>query len=116
MLGQLLEHTGCVAISLPFGPSAMNFLDVIQPGTGDIFFISAVPPFAFSHARKLIRELRARYPGAEVVLGMWGFAGEMKQALLRFQPAPPEKIVRSLSEAVGYLTVPAKAEQIAIPS
>jgi hypothetical protein len=110
MLGQLLEKTGYATISLPLGPTALSFLEVMSPGPEDIFFISAVPPFAFSHARKLMRELRGRYPETEIVVGMWAFTGENKQALLRFQPSPPEKIVRSLSEALGYLSVPASAE------
>jgi hypothetical protein len=42
----------------------------------------------------------------ENVVGLWGFSGDMERALLRFRPAPPDKFVKSLAEALEYLGVP----------
>jgi predicted PurR-regulated permease PerM len=105
MLAQLLEHAGCATIMLPLGSSFQTTLALIEPTRNDIFCISAVPPFAFSQARTLSRELRVKFPGVKVVIGIWGFGGETKRALLRFHPSPPDKFVRSLAEALEYLGV-----------
>jgi|SRR5580658_1424013 hypothetical protein len=67
------------------------------------FCVSAIPPFAFSHAREIGRELRAKYPRAKIIIRVWGFGGEIERALVRFQPSPPDKFVRSLAEALEYL-------------
>jgi predicted PurR-regulated permease PerM len=108
MLAQLLEHAGCATIALPLGASFQTTLALIEPTQTDIFCISAVPPFAFSQARTLSRELRVKFPGIRVMIGVWGFSGETKRALLRFQPSPPDKFVRSLAEALDYLGVGAE--------
>jgi hypothetical protein len=111
MLAQLLEQAGYATITLPLGSSFQTTLALIEPTQNDIFCISAVPPFAFSQARTLSRELRVKFPGVKVVIGVWGFAGETKRALLRFQPSAPDKFVRSLAEALEYLGVGATALQ-----
>lgn len=105
MLAQLLEHAGCATITLPLGSSFQTTLALIEPTRDDIFCISAVPPFAFSQARTLSRELRVKFPGVKVVVGVWGFGGETERALLRFNPSPPDKFVSSLAEALEYLGV-----------
>jgi predicted PurR-regulated permease PerM len=105
MLAQLLEQAGYPAITLPLGASFQSTLALIEPAPNDLFCISAVPPFAFSQARTVSTELRVKFPGVKVVIGVWGFAGETKQALLRFQPSPPDKFVKSLAEALEHLGV-----------
>jgi predicted PurR-regulated permease PerM len=109
MLAQLLEHVGCATIAFPFGASALSMLGPMEPSAHDIFCVSAIQPFAFSNARTFSRELKARYPRTKVVIGVWGFTGDVERALLRFKPSPPEKFVRSLAEALEYLGVPAAA-------
>ena len=115
MLAQLLDQAGYATITLPLGASFQTTLALIEPVPDDLFCISAVPPFAFSPARTVGIELRAKFPGVKVVIGVWGFGGETKRALLRFQPSPPDKFVKSLAEALEHLGVtsmptPAKEE------
>ena len=111
MLAQLLEHAGCATITLPLGSTLQTTLALIEPTRNDVFCISAVPPFAFSQARALSRELRVKFPAVKVVVGVWGFGGETERALLRFHPSPPDKFVRSLAETLEYLGVgPADAD------
>jgi hypothetical protein len=109
MLAQLLEHAGCATIAVPLASSATSMLSLIEPTPTDILCISAIQPFAFSHARTLSRELRAKFPRTKTVVGVWGFSGDIERALVRFQPSPPDKFVRSLAEALEYLGVPSPA-------
>ena len=106
MLALLLEHSGCVVVTLMPDPSLQQ-LAFVQPAADDVFCISALPPFAFAHARTLSHQLRARFPGIRLVVGVWGFAGETERAMERFQTPRPDKLVTSLADAIQAVTRPA---------
>ena len=106
MLALLLEHSGCVVLT--FTPDAsLQQLAFVQPAAGDVFCISALPPFAFAHARTLSHQLRVRFPGIRIVVGVWGFAGETERAMERFQAPRPDRLVTSLADAVQAVLNPA---------
>jgi len=105
MLAQLLEQGGQTTVTFPVGTASGNTLDLVAPTANDVFCISSIPPFAFSHARTLNRQLRAKYPQTKILIGVWGFSGEIERALQRFQPKRPDKFVGSLAEALEYLGV-----------
>lgn len=100
MLSQLLELGGCAALSFPVDPDLREMLQVLQPSADDVICISALPPFAFSHAKTLSRQLRTSFPTTKIMVGVWGFAGETKQALERFQAPRPDYLVTTLQQAV----------------
>ena len=68
-----------------------------------MFCISALPPFAFSGAITLSRQIQLRYPRTKVVVGVWGFTGNAERALQRFQPSPPELLITNLADAVKFV-------------
>jgi hypothetical protein len=115
ILAQLLERAGCATVSFPLG-SPEGMLGVLEPSPADVFCISAVPPFAFSPARTLNRQLRAKYPRIKTLIGIWGFNGEIERAVQRFQPALPDKLVTRLADAMEYLGVgePAEKEEVSV--
>ncbi len=106
MLALLLEHSGCVVLPLTPDPSLQQ-VAFVQPAAGDIFCISALPPFAFAHARRISHQLRVRFPGVRIVVGVWGFAGETERAMERFQAPRPDKLVTSLADAIQAVMNPA---------
>jgi hypothetical protein len=116
MLAQLLERAGRSAVSFPVGPSLINVMSLMEPSENDMFCISAIPPFAFSNARTLSRELKNKFPRTKIVIGVWGFNGEPERARLRFQPLPPEKFVSSLAEAIEYFGVSVPAVETQVPA
>jgi predicted PurR-regulated permease PerM len=103
MLAQLLELAGCAAISFPVDSSLQQSVGLLGPCAGDIFCISALPPFAFAEARVLSQQLRARFPQTAILVGVWGFAGDIGRALQRFQQPHPDKLVGSLADAVQFV-------------
>jgi hypothetical protein len=103
MLAQLLEHAGCAALAFPLDSSLQHSVDLVAPDEKDVFFISALPPFAFARARTLGRQLQARFPKTKLVIGVWGFTGDIEKALQRFQPSRPDKLVTSLADAVKFV-------------
>jgi hypothetical protein len=108
MLALLLEHSRCIVLTLAPDPSLQQ-LAFMQPAGDDIFCISALPPFAFAHARDLSHRLRVRFPGIRIVVGVWGFAGETERAMERFHEPRPDTLVTSLADAVQTLMTPAPA-------
>jgi len=118
MLGQLLEQAGCPAVSLPLDPSLQHLAAIVEPAQGDVFCISALPPFAFARARTLSRLLQVRFPRNKMYIGVWGFTGEIEQALHRFQPKRPEKLLTSLAEAVEFFapSTAGSEDDAALPS
>jgi hypothetical protein len=103
MLTQLLEQAGCATVSFPPGSLPQSVFG-LESTESDVFCISAIPPFAFSPARAVNRQLRAKFPQATILVGVWGFGGETELALQRFQPSPPDKFVSNLADALEYLT------------
>jgi methanogenic corrinoid protein MtbC1 len=108
-LAQLLEQAGCATVSFPLGASNESMLAHVEPTASDVFCISAIPPFAFSHSRTINRQLRAKFPKTKIMIGIWGFTGDVERALQRFQPSPPDKFACSLADALEYLGVPTPA-------
>jgi hypothetical protein len=106
MLALLLEHSGSIVVTL-MPDASLQQLAFVQPAKDDVFCISALPPFAFAHARTLSHELRMRFPAIRIVVGVWGFAGETERAMERFQTPRPDKLVTSLADAIQAVTHPA---------
>jgi predicted PurR-regulated permease PerM len=109
MLSQLLELKGCAALSFPVDPDLREMLEVLQPSANDVICISALPPFAFSHAKTLSRQLRSSFPLTKIVVGVWGFPGDTKQALERFQTPRPDHLVTTLQQAAVAVGTPAQS-------
>jgi predicted PurR-regulated permease PerM len=109
MLSQLLELGGCAALSFPVDPDMPHLMQVLEPSADDVICISSLPPFAFSHAKTLSRQLRARFPLTKIIVGVWGFAGDAKVALERFPAPRPEYLVTSLGQAVQTVAAPVEA-------
>jgi len=103
MLGQLVEQSGQAAIAFSFDHSLQQTLSFIEPTEKDTFCISALPPFAFSRAIALSRQLRLRFPHTRLMIGVWGFTGDTERALHRFLPTHPDKLVTKLSDAVEFV-------------
>jgi hypothetical protein len=103
MLAQLLDEAGYTALPLTVDLAREEKIGILNPDENDIFCISAMPPFAFSGAIALNRQLQRRFPLTKVIAGVWGFAGNAERALQRFQPSQPQELVTSLGDALQVL-------------
>jgi lipoate synthase len=65
--------------------------------------ISALPPYAFAPARAMCKKIRERFPRLKVVVGIWGFNGDIQQATARFERTQPDRLATSLAEAVEQI-------------
>jgi predicted PurR-regulated permease PerM len=100
MFAQLLEQCGHKTLLLPGGALSGEILSRLAEEGETILCISAVPPFAFSHARKLTLRLRQSLPENRIIVGLWGSEGDKDKLRERFGQARPNVVVGSLSEAM----------------
>jgi hypothetical protein len=103
MLTQLLERGGHTALLFPIGSSWEDSLTMLAPHTDDVVCISALPPFAFAHARSLCQRVRAKLPMVKIVVGIWGFSGDTGRAMERFGSARPDKLFTTLAQTVEQI-------------
>ncbi len=98
MLAQLLKSSGHPSKSIPIG-SVERMLALVAERRPDVLVISALPPFAVSHARSLCRRVRQRCPDVKIVVGLWGSHEEMKSIQERLGPGCSDHVVYTLSQA-----------------
>jgi predicted PurR-regulated permease PerM len=78
-----------------------------------IICIGALPPGGLAHARYLCKRLRARLPGAKIVVGRWGLRGNVEQNQEQLREAGADLIETTLAQTRDDLNawLPALADQ-----
>ncbi|MBV8673380.1 MAG: AI-2E family transporter [Acidobacteriaceae bacterium] len=103
MLAQLLEQCGHKTLLLPSAALSPEILSRLAEEAGTILCISAVPPFAFAHARTLAIRLRQSLPGNRLLVGLWKTPGDRDVIRERFGQARPDFVVATLQEALTQI-------------
>jgi hypothetical protein len=104
MLAQILEQKGFATLSFPLlGPSLNECLASIGFDPDDVVCISALPPYAFAPARALCKQIRERFPKLKVVICVWGFSGDTRKAMARFERTQPDRLSTSLAETAQHV-------------
>jgi predicted PurR-regulated permease PerM len=107
MLAQFLERQGSAAVSFPLSSNVIDVLKTLKPAPGDLICISALPPYAFTPVRKMCKQIRARFPKASIIVGVWGFTGDQEKAKASFERTPPDQFFTSFLQVGEYLHPPA---------
>jgi predicted PurR-regulated permease PerM len=113
MLAQLLERAGHGVLSLPAGSPLEEIVQHLPPEPQDVICISALPPFAFAQAAALCQLVRLHLPDIKVMVGIWGYSGDLDKAQERFGTAHPDTVVSSLAQAVAQISEWRNAAEIA---
>jgi len=104
MLAQLLEQAGDAALCLPAAQAApAELLALIEKRQDDVICICALPPYTFTPARTMCKLIRERFPKLKLVIGVWGFSGDMEKAQARFERAQPDRLFKSMAQAVEQI-------------
>jgi predicted PurR-regulated permease PerM len=103
MLAQLLEQCGHKTLLLPSVALSPEILTRLAEEAGTILCISAVPPFAFAHARTLALRLRQSVPGNRILVGLWNTNGDKDVLRERFGQARPDMVVTTFREALRQI-------------
>lgn len=100
MLASLLESRGHKVLRASVRSLAGEMLDRVADENVDLVYVSAVPPFAMTHARYLSKRLRARFPKLKIIIGLWHTRSNGRKVMDQAQSARADKLVTTLTEAV----------------
>jgi predicted PurR-regulated permease PerM len=79
MLAQLLERAGYTATAIPIG-SVEGMLGEVATVNPEVVCLSALPPYAISHARGIYRRVRTQQPRAKIIIGLWNYTDDPVKA------------------------------------
>jgi len=102
MLAHLLERAGYRTHFLEIGSTAEMLAQVLQERPA-IVCLSALPPFAVAHARRLYQALRAQSPDLKIVIGLWNFTGDPQQAASRISGTADGQVSKTLAHAIQQI-------------
>jgi hypothetical protein len=82
MLAQIVDIRGCVVETVPAAATvaASELVDYVEQRKADVVCISAAPPAAVAHVRRLRMRLRRRFPELNLVVGLWNAHGDLNEA------------------------------------
>ena len=97
--------------------AASELVDYVEQRKADVVCISAAPPAAVAHARRLRMHLRRRFPGLNLVVGLWNSPGDLNEAKERIGSDPRTQIVATLADGQEQIRrlVESKSEKRAQP-
>jgi predicted PurR-regulated permease PerM len=79
MLEQILDPARYVVEIVPAGALAAEMIARVSEENPQFVCIAALPPGGLAQARYLCKRLRALLPKAKIVIGRWGFSGELDE-------------------------------------
>lgn len=103
MLAQLLEQRGMDCHVVMTKSLASETVEHARERNASVVCISAMPPFAATHARYLVKRLRPHFGQLRILVGLWHMEGSSKKSEKRLLAAGVDHCVTTLSDAVTYL-------------
>jgi len=102
MLAQLLEHRGHKTMLLPAVALTPEIFTRLREEPSTTICVSALPPFAFVHARNICLRVREALPQNRILIGLWGANGDPYVLRERFGTGRPEAVATTLSQALLF--------------
>lgn len=103
MLAQELARRGYCARALPVAALAAEMLDEVAADSPCTVCISAMPPYAITHARYLSKRLRARFSSLRIVSCLWHERDNLENAQARMRGSGTSVVVTTIKEALGQV-------------
>lgn len=103
MLSQLLEQQGYCAEYVSVEKLASEYIELVEKRKVQVVIVSALPPAAVTHARYIVKRLRARFPDLKIIVGLWTVSGDLTRQQARLKSAGTDLVVGSLEGAMEQL-------------
>jgi hypothetical protein len=103
MVAQLLERAGRHTMVLGATALSTEIQDRLGQDAETTVLLSALPPFAFAHARGLCQQIREHMPNNALTIALWGMDGDPEDILTRFDKARPTAVATNLQQALFQL-------------
>jgi predicted PurR-regulated permease PerM len=115
MLCQLLFRAGYTAECIPLGRASEMILKTAQYAP-DIVCISALPPYAFSHAKSAYSKLCAQLPRTDILFGMWNYPGDLDRLAVRVGLSDDHTVAITLNQALTEIAARGSASGSSVSS
>jgi predicted PurR-regulated permease PerM len=99
MLAQLLDRAGYATIAIPIG-SVDQMLTEASNAEPEIVCLSALPPYAISHARSIYRRLRRQHPKLRIIIGLWGYSEDPVKAGIEITGGEQNLVCTTLAQTI----------------
>jgi predicted PurR-regulated permease PerM len=114
MLAQLLERAGYSSTAIPIG-SVDGMLAEVARTDPDIVCLSALPPYAISHARGIYRRVRSKQPNAKIIIGLWNYTEDPVKAAAEISGGEQKLLCTTLGQMILQTNLASGALLRAIP-
>lgn len=102
MLCQLLARAGYTAERIPLARTPTMVMQAVQAAP-DVICISALPPYALSHAKSVYSQLRAHLPDKDILLGIWNYRGDLDRLATRVGVAENHRVAVTLKQTLSEI-------------
>lgn len=109
MLTILLRRRGIRAALIPAHARAAQRIEDLAALKAPIACVSVLPPFAAVYARHTVQRIRARLPGATIVVGFWEASAASPDLTRQFTTVGAAEVVSTMSQALASLLTLAQA-------
>jgi predicted PurR-regulated permease PerM len=99
MLAQLLDRAGYSATAIAIG-SVDGMLAEAVNAKPEIVCLSALPPYAISHARGIYRILRAWQPQLQIIIGLWNYPEDPVKAATEISGGEQKLVCTTLAQII----------------
>ncbi len=99
MLAQLLDRAGYSAVAIPIG-SVDGMLAEAANAEPEIVCLSALPPYAVSHARSIYRRLRMQRPKLKIIIGLWNYPEDPVKAAMEISGGEQNLVCTTLAQII----------------
>lgn len=103
MVAQLLERAGRHTMVLAATALTTEIEERMAEDAETSVLLSALPPFAFAHARGLCQQIREHMPNNPLMIALWGTEGDPEDIVTRFDKTRPTAVVTNLQQALLQL-------------
>ena len=97
MFRQLLDPTQIVLEIVSPEVLTAEVLSLVEQQRVGLICIAALPPGALSPTRYLCKRLRVRFPELKIVVGRWGFTGNLQEDRTRLLSAGADEVAMTLT-------------------
>jgi hypothetical protein len=99
MLAQLLDRAGYSAIAIAIG-SVDGMLAEAANLEAELVCLSALPPYAISHARGIYRRLRMQQPKLKIIIGLWNYSEDPVKAAIEISGGEQKLVCTTLAQII----------------
>jgi predicted PurR-regulated permease PerM len=103
MLRRLLDPAKWDVQVVPVDTLAAEFIELAAQRPDGIVCVGSLPPGGLAHTRYLCKRLRAHLPDVKILVGRWGFKGNVQQAQEKLRQAGADHVETTLAETRKHL-------------